>query len=98
MESWMPQCSNSMGQRLGQKLGQVLLGKSFTPIVSAESLDGIQFVSGLVSVVQDDLSHRTGILVKGLEDPLCVTPLLPHALLASPCGLLQWDAQPTWLR
>lgn len=87
-----------MYQWMGQRLGQVPLGNSFTPVVSVGSLDGIQFVSGLVSVVQDDVSHRTCILVKGLEDPPCVTPLLPHALLASPCGLLQWDAQPTWHR
>lgn len=90
----MPQCSNGMGQRLGQ----VLLGNSFTPVVSAGSLNGIQFIAGLVSVVQDDVSHRAGTLVEGLEDPPCVAPLLPHALLGSPCGLFQWDAQPTWLR
>lgn len=77
----MPQCSNGMGQ----SLGQVLLGNSFTPVVSVGSLDGIQFVAGLVSVVQDDVSHRA---CGGTRRPfLCSSSPSPCSL-----GLSLWFA------
>lgn len=63
------------------------------PLVSAGLLDGIQFVTGLVFVAQDNASHILRAMVQGLEG-LCCSSSSPVSLGLS-LQLFQWDGQPT---